>query len=197
MLRGPENQLTEPEARLIGAARQRWVVSPMEQTPGRTRSPLSRDEIAGALLRAYLERPRIAAYLPGEPSGAAAVAAAEESAPEFLETLGDIYGVRDWTPETFRRAFIDGALAHWRPGSKVQETGPDSLRIISDVCPSAGDVALDARVCQACRTFQQQVVRIALPAQVKEVRHDHLISRGDAVCTVDIEVEQGRDLTPN
>ena len=144
--------------------------------------------VAGFLVHASLAGRRLPPFVPGEPRGLAALRVASHEAPAFLENLEDVYGVKEWTLDEYERVFLRGALEGWRPGSAVKEE-PGRLRVVSGTCPLAAEADADPRVCQACRAFQEQVTRLALPGQVERVRHTSLITSGDGVCVTEIELK--------
>lgn len=155
----------------------------------RNSPPVPPASAAGALLDAYLADRALPPYVPGEPSGLAAALAAAETAPEFLESLAEVFGVDRWDEETFLRVYLMGALAQWRTGTVVAST-EDRLRVLGPSCPLRQAVRRDPRACQACRAFHEHVARLALRERVDAVTFDRLISEGASVCDMSIHLRR-------
>lgn len=143
---------------------------------------------AGALLQMALDQRHLPEFLPGEPSGMAGVATAARLVRPFLEDLAALYGVRRWTPEEFVRAYVDGALASWQPGLQAERSG-SRLRLVSPICPIAGEAELDPRACQLCRAFQAEAARLAAGATL---HHEDLITRGEGACVMEVQLPRPR-----
>lgn len=137
-----------------------------------------RRERAGALMQLAMDLRHLPDFLPGEPSGIAAASAASQLAPIVLEELAALYDVRTWTTDEFVRAYVEGALSAWKPGTRVERSS-SALRIISPVCPVGAEVELDPRTCQMCRALHAEVAKRAIGASVE---YGDLISRGEAAC---------------
>lgn len=134
--------------------------------------------VAGAALGAHLEA--VPENDPGEPAGLAAATAARRAA-EVLDTLEELYRVRDWTRAELRRAFFEGAITGWRPDTRVGEWD-DSLVVVGFKCPIADLAQRDPRACQACRALQEAVVREALPGEVEHAEFRQVLMTGDPEC---------------
>jgi hypothetical protein len=117
---------------------------------------------------------------------------AAQLAPAFLDRLAALYAIRDWDRARFRRAYIDGALASWRPGSVVREED-GALRVESPVCPLRERAARDPRVCRMCRLFHEVVARTSMPGQVRGVTFEALATRGDDNCVMTIHRVKPRE----
>lgn len=114
-------------------------------------------------------------------------------AKELIETLREIYDIKYWDRESFERAFVEGALAGWRPGSLLQR-GADSLRIVSTTCPVAADVEKDPRLCQSCRALQVHAAYLALIGQVEGIDAGRVMSRGESACEITIRYRKREPL---
>lgn len=143
-----------------------------------------RRERAGALMQLAMDLRHLPDFLPGEPSGIAAASVASQLAPIVVDELAALYDVRTWTPDEFVRAYVEGALSAWKPGTRVERSS-SALRIISPVCPVGAEVELDARTCQMCRALHAEVARRAIGATVE---FEELISRGEAACTTTVKL---------
>lgn len=140
-----------------------------------------KQRIAAFVMHAPLAGRRLPQHLGDMPDRMLVDRLARMDAKELLETLREIYQVEHWDRETFEKAFIEGALEGWRPGSLVQH-GPKSLRIVSTTCPVAADVEQDLRTCEVCRAIQRHAAYLALIGQVEGVEFTSLISRGESAC---------------
>lgn len=156
-------------------------------------STTTSDILAGDALLGFLAGRSLPPYLPLEPSRLAASFAAQREAPEFLDTLADLYGVDRWTFHQLSRAFFRGAIATARPGTLVRETA-SGLRVLSPGCPIASEVERDPRVCQFCQSFHAETIRAALPGRVETVEFDQLTAKGDGVCEMHVRLRPGAAL---
>ena len=145
----------------------------------------------GALVQAALDGRHLPRFFFGEPAGLAGATAANQTAGPFLEALARQQGVRRWDHKAYERVVLRGALAAWRPGTNVTRT-PDGWRVVSPVCPLAGEAELDPRACQYCQAFQNHVAQSALDDPGAEVRFEHLIVRGDAACVATVKTTEKR-----
>lgn len=141
--------------------------------------------IASFLMHAQLGGRRLPEHLGDIPDRMLVDRLARADAKDLLETLREIYDVKHWDRESFEKAFVEGVLDGWRPGSLVQR-GIQSLRIVSTVCPVASDVEKDARICQACRAIQSHAAYLALIGQIERVEFTRLMSRGESACEATI-----------
>lgn len=146
-------------------------------------------ERAGMLLQMELDRRHLPDFLPGEPSRLAASTTAAELAPGFIEKLARLYRVRRWGRDAFMRAYVRGALEGWRPGQRVEER-PDLIRVVSYSCPLAAEAELDPRACQMCRAFHGEVAQRTMGSDVRDVRFDRILTRGDATCTMTVSLRE-------
>lgn len=144
---------------------------------------------ASALFHAQLAGRRLPAGLPGLTERQVVDRLARMDAKEILETLRELYGVGYWTVEEFERAFIEGALDAWHAGSLVQHK-PNGLRVVSTSCPIAREVEKDPRLCTMCQDLQRHAAFLALIGQVRDVRFERLMSRGESSCEVDIDLRE-------
>lgn len=141
--------------------------------------------LAGFILHAQLAGRTLPRHMGDMPERMIVDRLARMDAKEVLATLQELYGVEWWTKEEFQRAFVDGALQGWRPGTLIQQR-PDGLRIVSTTCPIAADVEKDPRLCVACRALQKHAAYLALIGQVEDVRQHRLMSNGESSCETDI-----------
>lgn len=148
---------------------------------------LERRLVAGAALHAFLSGRQLPEHLPHLPDGQIVDRLTRADAIEFLSILKELYGVSWWNEDEFKRAFLDGALAGWRPGTLVQRS-PRQIRIVSTECPIAADVESDPRACDACQAFQRHAASLALFGGVKDVTFRQRMSRGDSACEVEIDL---------
>lgn len=162
---------------------------PMQPSPELAKVADAPEAAAARVLDQVLRRP-LPPYLPGEPRRLPALVEATLAAPQLLDALARIHGVRRWDWRSYKRAFVEGTLAAWRPGSIVTEKGP-ILRITSPVCPLAAAAGLDPRVCEQCRFALEATARLALPGQVERVGFDARITAGDPVCTMTLQRRAG------
>lgn len=145
----------------------------------RVRLPAERQAaLAGALVNA-----RLAGRLPPpwDSSGLAAFREASREAPELLRELARLYRVRRWTYPAYRRVVLLGAMAAWKPGSKVLDR-PEGVELVSETCPLGAEAERDPAVCRYCRAFQETLARAALPGQVESVEWRETLARGEATC---------------
>lgn len=110
---------------------------------------------------------------------------ARMDAKAVLATLQDVYGIERWDMESFDRAFIEGALGGWRPGSLVQHA-PGKLRVVSTTCPIGAEAEKDPRICEVCQAFQKHTAYLALVGQVEDVRIPRRMSQGESACELRI-----------
>lgn len=148
-------------------------------------SEADRRAIAGLVLHAHLAGRTLPEHLAELPDRMLVDRIARMDAKEILATLQELYGVGWWSKEEFRRAFVDGALQGWRPGTLVQAR-PSGLRIVSTTCPLGADVERDARACEACQATQRHAAYLALIGQVEDVRFGRLMSQGEGGCELTI-----------
>ena len=146
----------------------------------------ARRRLAGFLLHAQLAGRNLPERVGDMPDRMIVDRLARMDAKELLATLQELYGVEWWTKEEFQRAFVDGALQGWRPGTLVQER-PDGLRIVSTTCPIAADVEKDPRLCRSCRAIQKHAAYLALIGQVEDVSVDRVMSKGDSACELNVK----------
>lgn len=154
--------------------------------------PRDADAEAAALLQAYFDSGPLPAPVPGAPVRLVTVVQALRDAPALAAELQRIYGLERWDGAAFRRWFLEGALAAWRPGTTV---GADAsgMTVRSPVCPLLAQASADPRVCQLCQAVQEVLARSAMPGQLGEVRFRELATRGAPACTVRLE---GKEAPP-
>lgn len=111
--------------------------------------------------------------------------AAAEAAADFLEALAVLYGVEGWNEESYRAAYLDGAISGWQPGTRVVPR-PSGVRTVSPSCPIASEADVDPRVCELCQAFRAAATRLALGERVEGIRMEGLIRRGDAACVTEL-----------
>lgn len=147
--------------------------------------PLRVPASPAAPFRRFVEGAALPPYVPGEPRGLAARMAAALVAPGLLRAVARSRGVTFWTWARFRREFLMGAYAAWRPGTEVQERGRE-LRVTSPTCPLLAAARLDPRACEFCRSALEAAARRAVPGEIEDMAWDRLIARGDDECAVRI-----------
>lgn len=159
-------------------------------TTTRCPSDAERDEdwrraTAAFVLHAHLAGRKLPEHLADIPDRMLVDRLARMDAKEVLATLREIYDIAWWDKESFDRAFVEGALDGWRPGSLVQRT-PGKLRVVSSTCPIAGDVEKDPRLCGACQALQKHAAHLALIGQVRSVSFERLMSKGESACELNV-----------
>lgn len=117
-----------------------------------------------------------------------AAAAADALAPRLLSKLAEIYDVTSWDLPTFRRAYVDGALAGWKPGTNSVERGT-GLHVISPGCPLLQDAAQDFRACRMCQLLHDRCARLALGGDVRSVALPRLATLGAPACVIDFRLD--------
>lgn len=156
--------------------------------------PLDQEErrraVAGFLLHAQLAGRQLPEHLGDIPDRMLVDRLARMDAKELLASLLELFGIEWWNRDTFVRAFVEGALKGWRPGTLVQET-PSRLRVVSRACPIAAEVERDPRLCEACQDLQKHAAYLALIGQVESVAFEQLMSKGDGVCELNIRFREG------
>ena len=145
----------------------------------------ARRRLAGFILHAQLAGRDLPDHVGDIPDRMLVDRLGRMDAKEILATLQELYGVEWWTKEEFQRAFVDGALQGWRPGTLVQQRA-GGLRIVSTTCPIAADVEKDPRLCQACQAIQKHAAYLALIGQVQDVSVDRVMSRGESACELNV-----------
>lgn len=141
--------------------------------------------MAGWIIQAHLSGRNLPVHVGGMHDRMLVDRIARMDAKEILATLQELYGLKWWSMDEFRRVFVDGALEGWRPGTLVQQTSV-SLRIVSTTCPLGADVERDPRTCVACQATQRHAAYLALIGQVEDVRFDRLMSRGESACELNV-----------
>ena len=161
--------------------------------------PVDQDElrraIAGFVLHAHLAGRRLPEHIAGLPDRMLVDRLARMDAKEVLATLKDVYDIAWWDKESFDRAFVQGALAGWRPGSLIQHA-PGKLRVVSTTCPIAAEVERDPRLCQSCQALQRHAAYLALIGQVEDVHVERLMSRGESACELQVTFRPERRARP-
>lgn len=147
------------------------------------RRNMEKDARAAEIIDRFHAGEDLAPFLPGEPSGAAALDVADLDAPRVMAALGRLYGVGQWDYDLFKELYVKGALATWKPGTVVTED-ERVLRVESPGCPILADVARDPRVCQACQLLHEGAARIAMTDAVESVAFERLVPRGDDSCVM-------------
>lgn len=155
-------------------------------TQAPVRNDTEKDALAASLLRGCVSGCALPPHLSGTSNVIVSALAASKAAPELLETLAEVYDVRDWDFDAFRRVFVEGAFAYWKLGTRVLYTG-SRFRGISPRCPVGWEVQTNARVCQMCRALTKQAAQTAIAVDVEESTFDQFIARGDAVCAMTIK----------
>lgn len=159
-------------------------------TPSRILTDDERRRIAGFVLHAYLAGRKLPDHVAGVPESQIVDRLMRADAKEMLETLRDLYGVAWWTREEFERAFVEGALAGWKPDTAtVSARGPE-LRVISTSCPIAAEVDKDRRLCDACQALQRHAAYLAMFGQVEDVAFEQLMSEGDGACELRVAMRR-------
>lgn len=154
------------------------------------RDPTLREK-AGRLYQEHLDRWILESHMAdfrGAPE-------ANGTVQHFLRELGRLYGVRHWTLESFERAFIQGAVLGWRPGTVTQRVN-GGFRILSPTCPLGAATEVDSLACRACRSFQEAVAREALAERARFTSFSDLIADGNAVCDTLIRVREPARSSP-
>lgn len=142
-----------------------------------------RRERAGQLYQEHLDRFLLEAALarpPAQPPSADP-STARGAVSSLLAELARLYGVRHWSPAEFERVVLRGALAGWRPGAVVRPVD-DGYRVISSTCPMGAVVEVDRDACRLCSSFQEALLRQALPGVGQYVSFHELISEGAGTC---------------
>lgn len=142
----------------------------------------AKDDLAARLVHEVMSEP-LPPFLPGEPPGLAATLEAAARAPRILRALSRVYGVERWDYDSFHREVLLGALAAWRPGTRVREDGR-TLLLTAPRCPLAAAVARDPRRCLTCHLVVEVMARLAMPGEVARVTFEELLSRGDPLCVM-------------
>lgn len=139
--------------------------------------------VGARLVQDALGGKHLPAFVPGEPAQLTAAMAAHRVAPAFLDKLAETYDVTEWTIDTFRQAFLEGALTEWHGDARVDDEA-GQLRLVSPTCPIMGKARKDPRACMMCQAFQSSVARNALPQQFEDVSFDELLTKGSEKCSV-------------
>lgn len=140
-----------------------------------------KDLAAARLLDTAIDPEELPVYVPGEPWGLAALEVATAIAPALMDALAELYGLDTWDAETFRDHYLGGALAAWRAGLHIEDTG-DEIHIGGVACPLLSAASRDPRACHMCQLMHQAAARYAMGGQVDDLRFDALVTHGDATC---------------
>lgn len=149
-------------------------------------SERERDRTAARVLRSYLDGRHLPPYVPGEPSGMAALVTAAQTAPAILDALADIYEVGRWDEETFERVVLGRAFRAWHHEIDLHRE-PERIVMESKDCPVLDEVRRDARVCQMCQAVQSHLAARASGGHVDEVRFRETMLSGPA-CRVAVHL---------
>lgn len=155
---------------------------------------LWRRRLAGVLLHGTLAGRALPESVEGLTGQPLVDRIARMQAKELLETLKEIYGIDHWDHAAFEKAFVEGALEGWKPGTTVQDL-PHRLRVLSHACPIADEVDKDPRVCSMCQAVQTHAARLALRGDVQDASFSQLMSRGDGACQLDVVLRPSRGKT--
>lgn len=142
--------------------------------------------MAGAIFHAQLAGRILPEHLGDIPDHMLVDRLARMDAKELLATLQDVFGVEWWNKEEFQRAFVQGAIQGWKPGTLVQKR-TDGLRIVGTTCPVAAEVERDPRVCEMCQALHRHAAYLALMGQVADVSFDRVMSKGESACELNVK----------
>lgn len=145
---------------------------------------IARRAEAGALLDRRLRDSRAP---PPERGARALDDAGRRLASSFMRDLAAIYGVDAWSLASFRRAYVEGALASWKPGTTARMR-EERLRVESPGCPLEAEAARDPAACRACQVFHAHAAQIALECDFKGVTFHALATEGAPACLFSFEV---------
>lgn len=130
---------------------------------------------------------------PVEGAEEAVRAAARDVAPAFVSALAALYGLSGPTDlASFRRAYVEGALAGWKPGTSSRCTRA-GLRVDSPGCPLLSAIAQEPRLCEACQRLHEETARLMIPEEFRRVAFHRLAVQGDPSCafTFVLDAEAG------
>ncbi|MFA5862108.1 MAG: hypothetical protein WDA16_10480, partial [Candidatus Thermoplasmatota archaeon] len=107
-----------------------------------------------------------------------------------MSRLAEIYDIASWDFPTFRRAYVEGALAGWKPGTVFTEWGV-GVRVTSPGCPLLEEAARDFRACRTCQLLHDRCARLALGRDIRSVAFLRLATLGAPACVIDFRFEAG------
>lgn len=155
-----------------------------------TAADLDHDRRARALLR-ELRHEALPPYVPGETPGVVALAAAERAARALLRMAARKHKLDHWDWPTFRAFFLEDVFGAALAADVEQR--PGEVALVTRTCPLREEAARDPRACRWCQMVPEAAARLAVPDEVREVRHDALITAGAPACVTRVLLRSDAD----
>ena len=139
------------------------------------------------ILQSALDGRHLPPYLPTEPNGAGAGAAAADVVPVVLEAIQEAHGLDAWDAEAYERVFLGEAMRAWH-GELDVERRPNTLVMRTPTCPVLAQAQRDARVCQMCRALHAAAAQEGYGWRLHGITFTRLITRGEPACEMHVAV---------